>query len=124
MKRAEYRRLNIKDILARYGNSAAMAAKKALLENAEALAEEAKRRCPVDTGQLKESIHVEMSKSGTKAKVIADAVNLKGHPYARYVEFSPRIDEPFMYPAMESKREEMKQNTINKIREALGNDRY
>lgn len=110
------------EILSRYGDKAARAAREALAENAETLAEEARRRCPVDTGRLRDSIHVEISRNGGKAKIIADAKNAKGVPYGRYVEFSPKIDEPFMYPAMDAKREEMKQHTINRIREAMRHD--
>ncbi len=122
MSRGDWRRLNLREVLARYGERAARAAKEALAENAETLAGEARLRCPVDTGRLRDSIHVEISKNGGKAKVIADAKNAKGVPYGRYVEFSPRIDEPFMYPAMDAKREEMKQHTIDRIREAMKHD--
>ena len=119
MSRADWKKLNVREILSRYGERAAQAARGALAENARTLTEEAKRRCPVESGRLRDSIRVEMAKSGNKAKLVADAKNEAGIPYARIVEFSPKIDRPFMYPAMDAKYEEMKRHMIDRIREAI-----
>ena len=110
-----------KQVLAQYGEAAAAAAKEAISENAEELCKEAKSRCPVKTGKLKDSIHVVKLKKGAVCHVVADAKGNDDTPYARIVEFSPKIDKPFMYPAFDSKRDQMKENVIMKIREALTN---
>lgn len=109
-------RANISAILRTYGERAAQAARQALEENAEIVMEEARRRCPVDSGKLRDSIHSE-KKGANKIRIIADAEN-NGYHYARIVEYSPR-GKPFLRPALESKREEIKQNMIEKIRAAL-----
>lgn len=110
-----------KQVLAQYGEAAAAAAKEAIAENAEELCREAKSRCPVRTGKLKDSIHVVKLKKGTVCHVVVDAKGNGDIPYARIVEFSPKIDKPFMYPAFDAKRDQMKENVIMKIREALTN---
>ena len=115
------RTINVGNILAQYGERAAQAAKQALAENAEALAEEAKRRCPVDTGNLRDSIHVEIQNNGTRAKIVADATDEKGYPYGAIVEFAPydKGGRPFLHPAFRAKRDELKQNVIDKVRAAV-----
>lgn len=110
-----------KQVLAQYGEAAAAAAKEAIAENADELCREAKSRCPVKTGKLKDSIHVVKLKKGAVCHVVADAKGKDGTPYARIVEFSPKIDKPFMYPAFDAKRDQMKENVVMKIREALTN---
>ena len=110
-----------KQVLAQYGEAAAAAAKEAIAENADELCREAKSRCPVKTGKLKDSIHVVKLKKGAVCHVVADAKGKDDTPYARIVEFSPKIDKPFMYPAFDAKRDQMKENVIMKIREALTN---
>ena len=93
-------RISIGAILQQYGERAAQAARESLLENGETVAEEAKRRCPVDTGRLRDSVHVE-PKGANKVRIVA--------PHGT----------PFMRPALEAKREELKQHTIEKIRAAV-----
>lgn len=104
--------VSINLILQNYGERAAQAAQQALLDNAELLAQEAKSRCPVKTGRLRDSIHIEPKRNSVR--VVADAKNDSGFCYAPIVEYSPR-GQPFMRPAYEAKRIEM----INHIQDAI-----
>ena len=109
----------VKNVLDVYGERVAAAAKEALAENADELCETVKSKCPVRTGRLRDSIHVSRLKDGAVYKVIADARGDDGTHYARIVEFSPKIDKPFMYPSMDEKRDKFKRNVISKIKEAI-----
>jgi HK97 gp10 family phage protein len=63
---------------------------------------EARRLVPVDTGFLRDSIHVEMSSDGSTgiANVVADA------EYAGFVEFGTRYQspQPYLRPALKKYR--------------------
>lgn len=115
------------EILKELGENATEAAKSALAEGAELVMKEAKERCPVYTGNdrrvvkgaLKESIHAVKQKGGTKYKIIADAVSHDGIFYGKLVEFSPAINKPFMYPALDAQRETVKKLIVEAVREAV-----
>lgn len=115
------------EILKELGENATEAAKSALAEGAELVMKEAKERCPVYTGNdrrvvkgaLKESIHAVKQKGGTKYKIIADAVSHDGIFYGKLVEFSPAINQPFMYPALDAQRETVKKLIVEAVREAV-----
>ena len=91
-----------------------------LAKGAEKVKETAKSLCPSLTGKLKESIHVEMKKSkkGANIKVVADAKN-NGFPYGRIVEFSPKIQRPFILPAKDEHESEIRENALDAIRQAI-----
>jgi len=115
------------EILKELGENATEAAKSALAEGAELVMKEAKERCPVYTGNdrrvvkgaLKESIHAVKQKGGAKYKIIADAVSHDGIFYGKLVEFSPAINKPFMYPALDAQRETVKKLIVEAVREAV-----
>ena len=115
------------EILKELGENATEATKSALAEGAELVMKEAKERCPVYTGNdrrvvkgaLKESIHAVKQKGGTKYKIIADAVSHDGIFYGKLVEFSPAINQPFMYPALDAQRETVKKLIVEAVREAV-----
>ena len=115
------------DILKELGENATEAAKSALAEGVELVMKEAKERCPVYTGNdrrvvkgaLKESIHAVKQKGGAKYKIIADAVSHDGIFYGKLVEFSPAINQPFMYPALDAQRETVKKLIVEAVREAV-----
>lgn len=109
----------MENVLKVYGERVADAAKEALADNAEELCQTVKSKCPVRTGRLLDSIHVSRLKDGAVYKVIADARGDDGTPYARIVEFSPKIDKPFMYPSMDEKRDKFKRNVVSKIKGAI-----
>ena len=115
------------EILKELGENATEAAKSALAEGAELVMKEAKERCPVYTGNdrrvvkgaLKESIHAVKQKGGAKYKIIADAVSHDGTFYGKLVQFSPAINQPFMYPALDAQRETVKKLIVEAVREAV-----
>ncbi len=115
------------DILKELGENATEAAKSALAEGVELVMKEAKERCPVYTGNdrrvvkgaLKESIHAVKQKGGAKYKIIANAVSHDGIFYGKLVEFSPAINQPFMYPALDAQREMVKKLIVEAVREAV-----
>lgn len=94
------------------GERVATAAKEVIRRGAEAVANDAKARCPVKTGTLRDSIKTECQDDGASYKVSALY-------YGRIVELSPRINKPFLFPALEQNIgnicSEMEQN----IRRAL-----
>ena len=115
------------EILRELGENATKAAKDALADGAEIVMQEARNRCPVYKGNdnrvvkgaLRDSIHAVKQKGGAKYKIVADAVSHDGIFYGKLVEFSPKINKPFMYPAMDARRDEVRNKIINAVREAL-----
>lgn len=91
----------------------------ALEEGAQIVTDEAKSRVPVKTGRLRDSIHFKKINKGQKIRIIADAKDEKGFSYAPIIEFSPRINNPFMHDSLSARRAEVKQNIIDAIREAV-----
>ena len=114
-------------ILKDLGESATQAAKDALADGVDIVMQEAKTRCPVYKGNdrrvvkgaLRDSIHAVKLKGGAKYKIIADAVSHDGIFYGKLVEFSPAVNRPFMYPAMDAKRDEVRSKIIEAVREAV-----
>ena len=115
------------EILQELGENATKAAKDALADGAEIVMQEARNRCPVYKGNdnrvvkgaLRDSIHAVKQKGGAKYKIVADAVSHDGIFYGKLVEFSPKINKPFMYPAMDARRDEVRNKIIDAVREAL-----
>lgn len=127
---AKRKSVNIKAILQRYGDKAAHAARQALHENADNLAQAARELAPVETGfyrgrqfklkhpgRLRDSIHVEEGGKDTML-VVADAKDDKDFCYAPIIEYSPR-GQPFMKPAYEAKKIEMINHAKDAIRAAI-----
>jgi HK97 gp10 family phage protein len=114
-------------ILRELGENATKAAKDALADGAEIVMQEARNRCPVYKGNdhrvvkgaLRDSIHTVKQKGGAKYKIITDATSHDGIFYGKLVEFSPAINKPFMYPAMDARRDEVRNKIIDAVREAL-----
>jgi len=129
-RRRRRQQANIRAILEMYGERAAEAARQSIRDNAETLAEEARSRCPVETGfyrgrqfrlnhpgRLRDSIHVEQRGHDTML-VVADAKDDSGFCYAPIVEYAP-YGTPFMIPAYETKKDEMINHTKDLIRAAI-----
>ena len=118
---------SVEEILKELGENATKAAKKALADGAELVMQEARNRCPVYKGNdrrvvkgaLRDSIHAVKQKGGAKYKIIADATSHDGIFYGKLVEFSPKINKPFMYPAMDARRDEVRNKIIEAVREAV-----
>ena len=109
------------------------AAKKVLEEGAIEVVEEAKSRLREhifttvadtgrksrSTGKLINSIHYIKQNKGRRIRIVADAKDDDGEQYGQFVEFSPRINKPFMYPALDAHRAEIRQKIIDAIRGAV-----
>lgn len=114
-------------ILKQLGETVENAAKAALEEGAEILVKEATARCPVYDGDdprvvkgaLRDSIHAVKEKGGKEYRIVADAQAKDGLFYGKMVEFSPKINKPFLYPAMDAKRKEIQQKIVAAVREAI-----
>lgn len=93
------------------GEHVVEAAKIALKNGADIVVADAKSRCPVRTGTLRDSIQAKGNKEGTVYIISADAVSTdkKGRTfyYGKAVEFDPKINKPFLYPAMDAHRDEV-----------------
>ena len=84
------------------GEHVVQAAKDALKQGADEVVADAKSRCPVRTGKLRDSIRAEPNRESTSYKIVADADN-NGFCYGQIVEFSPKEGyTPFLYPALEA----------------------
>ena len=70
----------LREISERFGEAVKQAGVDSLKKGAEAIAETARKNCPVDSGRLRDSIHVDVkeTKTSTKIKVIADAADDAG----------------------------------------------
>lgn len=109
-----------KEIGERFGEAVSKKGKEALERGGDTIAQTARSLCPVDTGRLRDSIHVEVSAKGARVSVVADAENPQnGVKYARIVEFSPKINKPYMIPAYDAHKQEVRESVIDAIREAV-----
>ena len=100
------------------GEHVAEAARRALKVGAYRVAADAKSRCPVDTGKLRDSIHVDQSRSGNRFVVLADAEN-DGYHYAKHVEYDPQINKPYMYPALDANKQQIYEDARNAASRAI-----
>lgn len=101
------------------GEHVAAAAKQALKNSAYQVVADAKSNCPVGkTGNLRNSIHAEANRNGSSYKVVADA-DRNGFHYAKVVEFSPKINKPFLFPAIEENRARFNENVRNAVSQAI-----
>ncbi len=112
--------MNMESILESYGEGAVNAIREEMEVMAEKIVEDMKARVPVDSGALRDSIHWSWNKKKTAIRIVADAKNKKnGVPYARYVEFSPKINKPFFYPALDAHRDEYHEQLVRALKKAL-----
>ena len=110
------------------GKNVIEAAKAALQKGAEAIAEDAKSRCPVGDlkkgpgkghpGRLRDSIKAVPKKNGAVYNIEANAKDDEGFPYGQIVEFSPDRGRPFLYPAMDALGPTVKSSIVEAIRAA------
>ena len=107
-----------KELLDELGEDITNQAKEALEKGAQMVVDDAKSRVPVKTGRLRDSIHYKVKSGGARIDVVADAKN-KGFSYGRIIEFSPRINRPFLYPAADANRELIKQMIIEAVRKGI-----
>ena len=106
------------------GEHVVEAAKAELKKGVDAVLADAKAKCPVNTGKLRDSIKAEANKDGSIYWLSANAsTESPKSPTGRFyygaaVEFSPRINKPFMYPALDAHRQEIWDNVANAIERA------
>lgn len=114
----------VKEHLKQLGERVIEVAEAATEENAKLLVDEMKKRVPVETGRLRDSIHYVRGRTDKDGfvnyKIVVDASN-DDYKYAKIVEFSPKINKPFMYPAFDALRATMKENVKDAIRKAVKN---
>ena len=97
----------------------------ALADGADIVVEDAKSRCPVHTGELRDSIKAEEVadidgiKDGLAYTITANATNAKGIAYGQFMEFSPTRGHPFLYPALEAHEDEIRRNIAEEVRDAI-----
>ena len=101
------------------GEHVEAAAKSALKDGVDSIVTEAKSRCPVKSGKLRDSIHAKSFSDGAFYKILADAKNDNGEQYGAVVEWSPKINRPFLHPALEANREQITNNIKDAIRRAV-----
>lgn len=116
------------------GEHVVTAAKKALKDGVDAIVADAKSRCPVRTGRLRDSIKAEPNRDGTVYQISANAsVEIKNSAilnnseytgdgrfyYGAHVEFDPKINRPFLYPAMDANRQQIYDNVSAAISRAV-----
>ena len=117
-------REELSGLLLAIGDNAAKAAKDALKKGADLVVEDARSRCPVRTGALRDSIHAESRQGGTYIRIVADAQNSDGVYYGKVVEFSPRINRPFLYPAIDAARDSIRKDVARAVKESLKRRQY
>ncbi len=83
-------------------------------KSALAIQREAKRRCPVRTGALRNSITVDFG--------VGEAWIGPHMPYAAYVEYGTRrmAARPYLYPAFEQEKPKFEQNLAEAIERVVG----
>lgn len=103
------------------GEDVLIAAEIELAIGADNIVQEAKRRCSVKTGKLRDSIKATEVADGAAYDFSANARNESGIAYGQFVEFSPKINRPFLYPAIRANVKFIKQNIKLAVQEALRN---
>lgn len=105
-------RAEVASILRGLGEKVVEAAKSETMAQAEIIVADAKSRCPVDTGALRDSIKATPSKDGLVVTISANARNSKGRAwpnfaYGQIVEFAPpgKGGKPFLYPAFDARKD-------------------
>lgn len=94
------------------------AAKQALKHGADKVVADAKSRVPVRTGNLKNSIKAVPNRDGSAYTLSANAQK-NGVAYGQFVEFNPKINKPFLYPALDANRQQIRENIKDAVRQAV-----
>ena len=100
------------------GNQVLSAAKEALKQGADLIVQDAKSRVPVKTGKLRDSIHAIEKEGGAVQELTADAKNASGIPYGKIVEYSPKINRPFLKPAIDANARAVNQKIAQAIQQS------
>jgi len=115
----------VSTLLLELGEDVSIKAKQTLLAGGQTILGDAKTRIHKISGALAASGKLEVNQSGTRVKIVFDAVSpatdhlAGGYGYARIVEFRPGHEHPYLYTAYDAHRNQIKQNVINAIRKAV-----
>lgn len=104
------------------GEHVVSAAKAALERGANKVVADAKRKVPVRTGKLKDSIKAVPNGDKSAYRISANAKN-RGVAYGQIVEFSPKIKKAFLYPALDENRQQIRENIKNAAHDAIARGR-
>ena len=95
------------------------AAKQALKRGTDRVVEDAKRRVPVRTGKLRDSIKATANRSGTTYTITANADN-RGYRYGRRLEYDPKLaSKRFLHPALDAHRQQIYDDIKNSASQAI-----
>jgi len=116
---------SISTLLIELGAEVSAEAKKELLAGGQTILSDAKARIHSISGALSASGRIEVNKSGTIVRIVFDAQSPAtanspgGYLYGKIVEFRPGHEHPFLYPAYDAHRNQIKQNVIEAVRRAV-----
>ena len=111
---------SLSELRAMIGEQGYRAALQALDAGADKIVEDARTRCPVHSGALRASIHKEKREGGKRFRIVADAQSsTTGICYGRLVAFSPKINHPFLYPALDANRDAIRAAIRDAVRRAV-----
>ena len=117
----------IRTLLIELGAEVSAEAKKTLLTGGQTILSDAKARIHSISGALSASGKIEVNKSGTIVRILFDAASpatahsTGGYRYAKIVQFRPGHEHPYLYPAYDAHRDQIKQNVIEAIQKAVIN---
>jgi HK97 gp10 family phage protein len=97
-------------------------AREVLKEQAKIIRDDARSRCPEDTGTLKKSVRLSVSRKGLNASVSAGGkVQGKDAYYAQFVEFGTKHSpaQPFLYPAGRAHEKETEEKLVKVLTDAV-----
>ena len=97
-------------------------AREVLKDQAKVIRDDARSRCPEDTGTLKKSVRSSVSRKGLNASVSAGGkVQGKDAYYAQFVEFGTKHSpaQPFLYPAGRAHEKETEEMLVKVLTDAV-----
>lgn len=126
------------DLLGMYGERITEGVKRVIREGGELICNEARNNVmvankpityyakgvkqTVSPGALRDSIHIEDHTNRKKPKVyiVADARNpVDDVAYGNIIEWDPKKGRPFMYPAVDKYRDQIRENIVAEIKKAV-----
>lgn len=114
------RKRTLADVLEEYGKQVTDDLRAVMEDTAGDVVTGAKSRVPVRTGRLRDSIRWRWNKNHTVIRIDARAVNPRDKTnYAKIVEFSPKINKPFLYPALDEVKDAYRARMVETLRRSI-----
>lgn len=114
------RKRTLADVLEEYGRQVTDDLRVVMEDTAGDVVTGAKSRVPVRTGRLRDSIRWRWNKNHTVIRIDARAVNPRDKTnYAKIVEFSPKINKPFLYPALDEVKDAYRARMVETLRRSI-----